>query len=107
VQLNANLPALSPDGTPSATGYNEIEVQAASTNTGNLYICVPLASGSFAAGGSPPDTTNFTNVIAVIPPGSTWPRYGNPAYADKWNLSDYWLGAGNATDYAFGCAGKM
>jgi hypothetical protein len=105
IPLDANLKSLAmPDGMPEASyGFNEIEVQAATTNTGLVYVTI-LLSGQSA--GTVADLTAYTNVIAIIPAGATWSRYANPAYSNKWNPGSYYLTFANSTDFAIGNAGR-
>jgi hypothetical protein len=105
IPLYTNLPTNLADGQSSLGAYNEIVLVANSTNLLPLYVCVPLVSGTYVAG-APADTTNWTNVIAIIPAGGSWSRAQNPSWSNKWFLQSYYLSAGNATDYAWGYAGR-
>lgn len=59
------------------------------SNGAPLYICNTAAA---------PDLVNFTNVIAVLQPGDTFPR--SKEWALNRDIGTLFIGAENATDFA-------
>lgn len=75
-----------------STACDQVGLQAASGNVGNIYVCSSAAA---------PDTVNFTNIIAILSAGGTFANTATIALNDV-ELSNIFIGAGNATDYCFG-----
>lgn len=62
---------------------------AVAGNTFPIYICNTA---------DPPDLVAFTNVVAILPPGYTFPR--SKDWSQNRDLSTLYIGAENATDFA-------
>lgn len=98
IPLTQNFTPVMVDGVTPDDYFNEILVQTNPTNTGNVYVLVPTAA---LPGGSPPDLTNYTNVAAILVAGASWPR-SRESWKEQFNVTDYWLGFANATDFCIG-----
>ena len=76
----------------SASDVNIAAIQAGPTNSGKIYICNSAAA---------PDTTNYTNILYVIASsGDSWPMVGRAM--NDLEAGTLFIGADNATDFAFG-----
>ena len=64
-------------------------VRAATTNSGNIFVCNSVAN---------PDTTAYLNVLDIIPPGGT--SYASSGALNTIDLSQIWIGASNNSDFA-------
>jgi len=88
VPLTQNIQPVNADGTPDKM-FNGIYIQASPKNTG---ICMYVCSNA-----SPPDEVNFTNVLAFLPPGTSYPR--SKDWANNRDITALYIGADNATDF--------
>jgi hypothetical protein len=88
------LPVMN-DGVSHDKNFNGVFITAfggtlgLAANIGSIFVCTSAAA---------PDTTNWTNVVAVLAPGQSWPR--NKEWANNRDISVLYIGAENATDFA-------
>ena len=66
---------------------DSVVVQALPGNSANMYIC---------SNASAPDTTNYTNILFVLPPGAFWSDAS--AAMNTIALGTIYVGASNSSD---------
>ena len=93
--LTANIQPVNNDGSKDHI-FNGIFIEAfggTSTiagNTGVIFVCNSAAA---------PDLVNFTNILAILNPGDSFPR--SKEWANNRDINKLFIGAENATDFAF------
>lgn len=101
--LTQNIVPVMPDAVTIDPYFNELIITAwggsgaVAGNDGNIYVCSDAKQ---------PDLVNFLNVLAILGPGQVWPRTGE-YWANNKDIHRYFIGAGNATDFATVTAGRF
>lgn len=70
--------------------FNGIFIQANPSNTVGSYMFICNSA-------SAPDTTNYTNIIAFLPPGAVFTR--SKEWSNNRDISKIFIGALNSTDF--------
>jgi hypothetical protein len=86
--LTQNIQPVKMDGSKD-NNFSGVFIQAHTENSGNIYICSNSAA---------PDLVAYTNVLAEVMAGGTYPR--GKEWANNRDISKLFIGAGNATDFA-------
>ena len=87
--LTQNIVPVNNDGVTRDRMFNGIAIQAHPDNGDDLYICNSASA---------PDTTNYTNILAVLSPGAWYGR--GKEWANNRNISTLFVGAKNQNDFA-------
>jgi len=103
VPLTQNIQPVQEDNKTLANdAWNEILIQAwpgsptVVANSGNIYVCSSAAA---------PDVVGFTNILAVLLAGDTYPRKNE--WANLKDISKLFIGADNATDFVICSIGQF